>query len=230
VTERELRALAAYVEFPEERNLAPSVRARLTARPQRRRRTLVAALAALVLALAVALAVPPARSAILRFLHLQGVTIERVERLPEVKTSGALDLGKPLTLAEARRTIHFRPLTSPLLGEPDRVTWDGHQLWFVYGHTRLLVSQFLATGVPVYIKKVAEPGTTITPVVVNGGMGFFLSGARHFIYMAPSRIIHDERVRLARDVLLWEHGPLTLRLEGELTLAQALRIARTFRQ
>jgi hypothetical protein len=30
-------------------------------------------------------------------------------------------------------------------------------------------------------------------------------------------------------VLLWEHGPLTLRLEGELTLAQALRIARSFR-
>ena len=229
MTERELRALAAYVAFPADRDLAPAVRARLTAHPQRRRRVFVAALAALVLALAVAFAVPPARSAILRFFHLQGVTIERVDRLPEVKTSRPLDLGKPLTLAEARRTMHFRPLTSRLLGEPDRITWDGHQLWFVYGHTRLLVSQFLASGVPVYIKKVAEPGTTITPVVVNGGRGFFLSGARHFLYMAPTRLIRDERVRLARDVLLWEHGPLTLRLEGQLTLAQALGIARSFR-
>jgi hypothetical protein len=229
MTERELHALARYVDFPAERDLAPAVRARLTARPERRRRALVAALAALVLALAVAFAVPQARSAILRFLHLQGVTIERVERLPEVKTSRPLDLGNPLTLGEARRTVHFRPLTSALLGEPDRITWDGHQLWFVYGHTRLLVSQFLASGVPVYIKKVAEPGTTIIPVVVDGGRGFFLSGARHFLYLAPTRIILDERVRLARDVLLWEHGPLTLRLEGELTLAQALRIARSFR-
>jgi hypothetical protein len=229
MTDRELHALARYVDFPAERDLAPAVRARLTARPHRRRRALVVALAALVIALAVAFAVPPARSAILRFLHLQGVTIERVDRLPEVKTSRPLDLGNPLTLGEARRTVHFRPLTSTLLGEPDRITWDGHQLWFAYGHTRLLVSQFLASGVPVYIKKVAEPGTTITPVVVKGGRGFFLSGARHFLYLAPTRIILDERVRLARDVLLWEHGPLTVRLEGEFTLAQALKIARSFR-
>jgi hypothetical protein len=229
MTERELQALARYVDFPAERDLAPAVRARLTAHPQRRRRALVAALAAVVLALAVAFAVPPARSAILRFFHLQGVTIQVVDRLPEVKTSAALDLGNPLTLAEARRTMRFRPLTSSLLGEPDRITWDGHQLWFVYGQTRLLVSQFLASGVPLYIKKVAEPGTRITPVVVNGQTGFFLSGARHFLYMAPTRIVLDERVRLARDVLLWEHGPLTLRLEGQLTLAEALRIARSFR-
>jgi hypothetical protein len=228
MNDRELRALARYVDFPAERDLAPAVRARLTARPQRRR-GLVAALAALVLALAVAFAVPPARSAILRFLHLQGVTIERVERLPEVKTSRPLDLGNPLTLGEARRTVHFRPLVSALLGEPDRITWDGRQLWFVYGDTRLLVSQFLASGVPVYIKKVAEPGTTITPVFVDGGRGFFLSGARHFLYLAPTGLIRDERVRLARDVLLWEHGPLTLRLEGKFTRAQALRIARSFR-
>jgi hypothetical protein len=229
MTERELRALARYIEYPAERDLAPAVRARLTARPQRRRRAVIAALAALLLAVAVAFAVPPARSAILRFFHLQGVTIERVDRLPEVKTSRPLDLGNPLTLAEARRAMHFRPLTSPLLGRPDRTTWDGHQLWFVYGNTRLLVSQFLASGVPVYIKKVAEPGTRITPVIVNGRSGFFLSGARHFLYMAPTRIVLDERVRLARDVLLWEHGPLTLRLEGDLTLAEALRIARSFR-
>jgi len=229
MTERELQALARYVEYPAERDLAPAVRARLTARPQRRRRAVIAALGALVLAVAVAFAVPPARSAILRFFHLQGVTIERVDRLPEVKTSRPLDLGNPLTLAEARRAMHFRPLTSPLLGQPDRITWDGHQLWFVYGNTRLLVSQFLASGVPVYIKKVAEPGTRITPVIVNGRPGFFLSGARHFLYMAPTRIVLDERVRLARDVMLWEHGPLTLRLEGDLTLAEALRIARSFR-
>jgi hypothetical protein len=229
MNERELRDLAAYVDFPAERDLAPSVRARLTARPQRRRRAVVVVLAALLLAIAVAFAVPPARSSILRFFHLQGATIEVVDRLPEVKTSTSLDLGNPLTLDEARRTMRFRPLTSDLLGKPDRITWDGHQLWFVYGRTRLLVSQFLASGVPVYIKKVAEPGTTITPVDVDGRSGFFLSGARHFLYMAPTRIVLDERVRLARDVLLWEHGPLTLRLEGELTLAQALRIARSFR-
>jgi hypothetical protein len=229
MTEQELRALAAYVDFPEERDLVPSVRARLSPRAPRRRRALVLVLAAVLLAIAVAFAVPPARSGILRFFHLQGATIELVDKLPEVKPSASLDLGNPITLAEARRTMRFRPLTSSLLGEPDRISWDGHQLWYVYGRTRLLVSQLLASGVPVYIKKAVEPGTSITPVVVNGRSGFFLSGARHFVYMAPTRIVLEERIRLARNTLLWERGPLTLRLEGDLTLAQALRIARSFR-
>lgn len=226
--ERELQALAAHLDVPEERDLAPAVRARLSPRGPRRRRALVLVLAAVLLAVAVAFAVPPARSSILRFFHLQGATIEVVDRLPEVKPSSSLELGNPLTLSEARRTLRFRPLTSSLLGKPDRITWDGHQLWYVYGDTRLLVSQLVASGVPVYIKKVVEPGTRITPVVVSGQTGFFLSGARHFLYMAPTRIVLDERIRLARNTLLWEHGPLTLRLEGDLTLAEALRIARSF--
>ena len=66
-------------------------------------------------------------------------------------------------------------------------------------------------------------------MIVNGGQGYFISGASHFLYLAPTGLVRDERVRLARDVLLWEHGRLTLRLEGKLTLAQALRIARSFR-
>ncbi len=227
MTERELRALAAYIDFPPERNLAPAVRARLSARPQRRR-MLVVALAALVLAIAVAFAVPPARSAILRFFHLQGVTIEYVDKLPEVKAGGALDLGHPIPFADAEQTTRFPPLTSPLLGAPDRVTWDGRQLWFVYGRTRTLVSQFLGTGLSVYIKKTLTPGTTVTPVVVNGGQGYFITGAEHFIYLAPTGLVREERVRLARDVIVWEQGPITLRVEGKLTRDQALKIARSF--
>jgi hypothetical protein len=63
---------------------------------------------------------------------------------------------------------------------------------------------------------------------VDGDMGFFLTGAQHFLYLAPNDVIRDERVRLAKDVLLWQHGPLTIRLEGRFTLALALRIARSF--
>jgi hypothetical protein len=227
MTERELQALAAYIDFPAEHDLAPAVRARLTPRP-RRRRALVVVLAALVLALGVAFAVPPARSAILRFFHLQGVTIEAVDKLPQLKTSGPLDLGERISLDDAERTAGFRPLRSSLLGNPDHATWDGRQLWFVYGNVRLLVSEFRAFGLERLIKKVVEPGTAIRPVVINGGQGYFISGATHFLYIAPTDVVREERVRLARDVLLWEQGPLTLRLEGDLTLAEALRIARSF--
>lgn len=228
MTERELQALAAYVDFPAERDLAPAVRARLARRP-RRRRALVVALVALAVAIGVAIAVPPARSAILRFFHIQGVTVEVVDKLPQVKTSGALDLGRPIDLEHAALTTRFQPLRSELLGDPDRVTWDGRQLWFVYGNVRLLVSQFFGFGFDRFIKKVVEPDTRIQSVTVNGEPALFISGARHFIYMEPTELIREERIRLARDVLLWEDGPLTLRLEGDLTLAEAMRIARSFR-
>jgi hypothetical protein len=227
MNERELRALAAYVDFPAERDLGPAVRARLRPQP-RRRRAVVLVLAALVLALAVAFAVPPARSAILRFLHLRGVRIEYVERLPEVRTTAPLDLGVPISLSAAERTAKFRPLTSSLLGDPDRVTWDGEMLWFRYGNTRLLVSQFRGGEQVDLVKKLVEPGTTITPVTVRGAPGYFLSGATHFLYLAPTNLVREERVRLARNVLLWQHSALTLRLEGDLTLAQALRVAGSF--
>ncbi len=227
MTEQELRALAAWVELPEERDLASAVRARLRGRPSRRR-ALVLVLAAALVAVAVAFAVPPARSAILRVFHLRGVRIEYVDRLPSVKTA-PLDLGIAIQPADAERTAGFRPLTSDLLGAPDEVTWDGSLLWYRYGRTRLLVSQFRGRERVDLVKKVVEPQTMITPVYVNGEPGYFITGGRHFLYLAAGGVVRQELVRLGRDVLLWQHGPLTLRLEGDLTLGQALRIARSFR-
>ena len=150
--ERQLRALAASIDFPVEPELTSAVRARLAVRP-RRRRALAVVFAALALAVAVTFAVPPARSAILRLLHLQGVTIELVDRLPEVRTAAPLDLGIPIDLDEAEQTAGFRPLGSPLLGKPDRVSWDGGMVWFAYGDVRMLVSQFLGSERVDLVKK-----------------------------------------------------------------------------
>ena len=47
-----------------------------------RRRGLVLVLAVVVVAIGIAFAVPPARSAILDFFHLGGVTVERVQTPP----------------------------------------------------------------------------------------------------------------------------------------------------
>ena len=228
MTEPELQALAEFVDFPAERDLAPAVRMRLAPRPGHRR-ALVLVLVALVLAVAVAFAVPPARSAILRFFHLRGARIERVDRLPELRPGAPLDLGVPVSLVNAAETAGFQPLRSSLLGDPDRVTWDGAMLWFRYGNVRLLVSQFRGSERIQLVKKIVEPRTTITPLTVRGQQGYFLSGATHFLYLAPTDVIRDERVRLARNVLLWQHGPLTLRLEGDLPVREALRIAQSFR-
>ena len=73
------------------------------------------------------------------------------------------------------------------------------------------------------------PETMITRVNVNGEPGYFVTGGTHFLYLASDGVIREEPVRLGRNVMLWQHGPLTLRLEGDFSLARALRIARSFR-
>ena len=78
--ERALVALGNELEFPPTPDFWPRVGERL----QRRRwvRPLVFAVALGALALGVALAVPPARSAILRFFHLGSATVQQVATLP----------------------------------------------------------------------------------------------------------------------------------------------------
>ena len=67
-------------------------------------------------------------------------------------------------------------------------------------------------------------------ISVNGGPGYWIEGEPHlFFYRDRSGNVRDETIRLAGNVLLWEQGELTLRLEGDLRLPQALRIAKSFR-
>src|SRR5215475_11154146 len=82
--ERALVSLGEELEFPQSRDVWPRIAERL----QRRRwvRPAVFALAAGAVALGIALAVPPARSAILKFFHIGSVTVERVETLPPAQT------------------------------------------------------------------------------------------------------------------------------------------------
>ncbi|MDX6483836.1 MAG: hypothetical protein QOE95_1607, partial [Gaiellaceae bacterium] len=56
-------------------------------------------------------------------------------------------------------------------------------------------------------------------VDVGADFGFWIAGARH-VFQMPA-----DAPRMAGNVLLWEHAGLTLRLEGSLTRAQAIRLA-----
>src|SRR5919201_5112513 len=83
--ERALRGLGEEIDFPAAPDLVPRVRERLEPRGFdlfARRNVVAVALAVLVVAFGIAMAVPQARSAILRFFHIGAVTVERVETLP----------------------------------------------------------------------------------------------------------------------------------------------------
>src|SRR5205823_10953262 len=96
--EQELRAVP--IAWPE----TPTLRVELAPRGRAWRRPLVLGLALVLLALAIAFAVPPARSAILRFFHLRGVTIERVDTLPDAAAKSLeAGLGPPPAPHDAAR-------------------------------------------------------------------------------------------------------------------------------
>ena len=134
------------------------MRPRLERRRQLPWRPLAIALAVLVVALAAALAVPSARSAILRFLGIEGVTVQRVDRLPQAAPLGTL--GDRTTMAAARRRVGFRPLL-PDGKRPDAVYLDtaipGDAVVLRYGperRPRLVVTEY-RTGNFDVVKKYA---------------------------------------------------------------------------
>jgi hypothetical protein len=218
--ERELRALAAQVELPAERDLWPAVHARLGGRrPVRWFRVAVVAVAALAAAIAVAFAVPPARAAILRFLGLEGVSIVRVERLPPVTPSNAV-VGTRTTVAKAAALLGFQPLL-PDIGRPDGVYLDFSNMavLLVYGKPLRLRLEETQLGV---FQKMASAAQPIDRVNVGGNPGVWIPDAHLFddFFGQP---------RLSGSALLWEQDGITLRLEGRLTKGEALRIARSAR-
>lgn len=229
--ERALVVLGRQVEFPPEPDLAAAVRARIERRPRVPRRALVIAFAALVVAIAAAFAVPPARSAILRWFGFHGVRIEFVDELPTVPPRARLALGTKTTLDAARAAVPFELSTSKLLGPPDAVYLLGRRVWFVYGderRPRLLVAQFPGTTEGGLVKKLIEPGTRVEFVTVDGAPGYWITGSPHEVLYQDQfgRIVPDS-IRLAGDTLLWARGNVTLRLEGRMSKSQALRIARS---
>jgi hypothetical protein len=229
--EQRLVALGASLELPPAPDVVPAVLARLPARPRRRRRarrTLAMALAAMLLLAGGAMAVPPTRHAILEILGLRGVRIERVPQLPPLPTSNGLGLGQRIPLARARHAAGFTALLPA--GSPAAYLGrdvPGGRISLLTG--RVLITEFRGTTTP-FIFKFIGPGTAVKLVRVNGNPGVYLSGAPHeVLFRAQTGQIRTDHVRLAGNVLIWQQGPLTIRLEGTRTLEQALALARSLR-
>jgi hypothetical protein len=229
--EQQLQALGRELAYPPEPDLAAPVLARLDRKPFPWRRAVVVALAVVAIGMATAFAVPQARSAILRFFHIRGVTVEQVETLPPaVERSKAGGLGRPATRAQAERELGFRLALPPFKGDPpSRVYVLDDALATVIlidGTHQLLLSEYRARGYDL-LKKSAASKTIIEPVRVNGERGLWLEGPPHTLtYIDRSGSFRERTVRITGNVLLWTRGELTLRLEGKVPKARALRLAR----
>jgi hypothetical protein len=231
VNELELRLeeLGRELAFPPEPDLARRVHERATLRPFPWRAAALA-FAVLAVAIATAFAVPQARSAILRFFHLGGATVIRVETLPAtVERSRAGGLGQEVTLAQAERRVHDRMLLPP--GEvPTRAFVRGDALVTVVLHYRgrtVLLSEFPSFG-PGSVTKLVAAEQRVEPARVNGANALWIEGLHAFAYYGL-RGFETAPVRVRGNVLLWTRDGRTLRLEGELTKVRALELARRVR-
>jgi hypothetical protein len=237
--EQRLLALGQVLDVPDAPDVVPSVLAEIALRrPAPRARRLVVALAVVgVAVLLAALAIPDARSALLRFLQIGGARIELVDELPPVPQTPPeleLTLGERVSLADARRRTPFELLE--LEDEPDAVfLGERGTVWFLYGDSdavRLLVAQtpLVRIDEPFILKKLVEAGTTVEPASVRGERAYFLSGEPHALLLLDENgFTYEESARLARDVLVWAEDGRTVRIEGDLTRAEALDLARSLR-
>lgn len=167
---------------------------------------------------------------------------------PTPAPAGArLGLGTAVTLAEAQARVPYGALvpSAPELATPDEVyvsqTWSGEQVALVYrarpgvpeaGETGvgLLLIQFRGQVDAALFGKGLGPGTRLEQVTVNGSPGFWIEGRPHAVfYRDATGQVRDDTIRLAGNVLLWEQGSLTLRLESALSKDEALRIAQSVR-
>jgi hypothetical protein len=238
MSELELRLtqLGRALDLPEPPDLAPAVRRRIAEVPRApfwRRRALLVAVAAVLVAIGAVMAVPPARSAILDFFGIGSAEIRLVDELPAVE-SGPLDVGEPTTLDAARDRVPG--LLEPHgddVEKPDHVYTVGSgpstPVTFVWGDSerpRLLLTQVRGR---VHFEKLFMGGTGVVLTDVNGADAAWIEGDPHVVFVETDGGGIDLPGRLARNTLVWSRGPVTLRLEGELSRADAERIARTVR-
>jgi hypothetical protein len=195
---------------------------------------------ALVLVPSVAVAaVPSAREAVLDWLGLASVRVERVTRLPALPALERLDLGERVaSVAAASRRAGFAVVAPEELGVPDGVyvTRDGI-VSLAYepraGLPRdaqtglgLLVTQARARERPEFLLKSAGPGTAIEQVLVGGNPAVFLSGAPHGLtFERPDGTIGQIEPRLAGNTLVLERDGLVIRLEARFDRRRALSLA-----
>ena len=244
--ERDLRALAD--GFPDAPELAPRVLAaaeRARANRHRRRRVALLAVAVFLLVPATALAVSgDLRDRVLETFGLRDVKITTVSRLPELGADvRRLQLGPRIALARARKDLRVDVSPPTVLGAPDGIFEErlesGVDITFLYEprttderigvRRRVLVSVVRGTIDKTVIGKTVDATTKKTPLVIDGAFALLLTGAPHMmvLFRSPDGGYDQTYARLAGTTLLWQRESVLVRVEGELSRARLIEIARS---
>jgi hypothetical protein len=247
VFEQMLVQRAARFPYPATPDIAHQVRQRIEAQPARPPsfRRLAWALALLLALVAGLLLVPPTRAAILNFLQLGAVRIFLTEATPGQPPASSpqptptliLDLRElsgQTSLEAARERVNFAirlPAYPAGLGLPDYVflqDMDGEMLALVWSSdgkpARVELSlQFITAGSWAIDK--FEPSVVQT-TLVNNQPAIWAEGP--YVMRLKNGDIQVRRL-VGTHVLIWTEGDVTYRLESDLPLEEAVRIAESLK-
>lgn len=249
--EQRLDALREAIDWPPTPALAGRVSARIATpvrvtRPWFQSRWALAAVLVLI-ALAALLAYAPSREAIARWLNLHTTiskqsVVPTPSPLPPGPLGQRLGLGSQTTLAQAQSQVKWHIVVPASLGQPDEVYLQlppagppEGEVTLVYsarpgfktaGETGVAVLVTEVKGSGQFFGKIIGNGTTMEDVTVNGHQGYWISGKPHdFFFVDADGNTRDETLRLATNTLLIDDNGTVIRIEGDMTKAQALELA-----
>jgi hypothetical protein len=148
------------------------------------------------------------------------------------------ELGPVVSLDRARSDAGFGLLLPTAAGytDPTEVHLVGAQpftrvaLW--YADRTTLLTEFLGEIQPDAFQKIVGGETTVEPVEVGTADGWWIAGAPHQLVLQfrdPDGQIRWQEVTVTGNVLLWQAGSVTLRLETPLDRAGAIEVATSLR-
>lgn len=241
--ETRVQALAKEFKYPSTPPVANTVMARLrasSARPQIRRQ-LAWALVAVVILLAGLMFVPPVRAAVLELIQIGIVRIFPAESTPTIQapltatpaptSESSLPfletLFDEITLEEAQTTVDFPIPLPPNLGTPNHVYLQNAGGWMVIlvwldpqQSNQIEMSLHIIEAGSWTIEKY-QPAA-IEETTVHGQRAVWTSGPYPLI-LSNGNI--DFTRMIDGHVLIWEENQITYRLETDLPLEEAVRIA-----
>jgi hypothetical protein len=188
----------------------------------------------LVLALGVLITVsPPVRAGVLNLLKFAGIEFSTDSAPPTGLPSIApLPDERRVDLPTAQQLSRFPVLVPWRLGQPEQVlVADGTPpriVSLLYRNATVRLDQFDGTIDVALYKKLVQ-GNKMEFTSVGGDTALWVDRPHEVIYVDRAGQYRTESARLSATTLIWQHDNVTLRLEGDFTLAEAHEIAESVR-
>jgi hypothetical protein len=226
-----LRDLGERLAVPEPPDVTASVLARLdepAPRAHPRLLKVAAVVVTVLLALGVLITVsPPVRAAVLHLLRFAGIELSSESPGPLPASPSPLPDQRVADLPTAQRVSRF-PIALPVeLGPPEQVLLiDGtppRLVSLIYRGGTVRLDEFDGVADLAMFKKLAVG--EFEYVQIGGDNAVWVPGPHPLYYRDRDGSYRTESARLSAKTLIWQHGDVTLRLEGDFTQEQAIAIA-----